>query len=187
MRRKQRRDIRSGCGCITFFFAACALLGAIAPALRWLSTRGEEEDVVIANFGELSGAVVWIVAVTLISLVYGALNTRSTMRAVIGVTVVLVASWAFAYGFVYRKFIALAVRGNDVRLTFVWPRPRSTIDAHTIIDVEVVHAIDEENDMSIHMYRLEITTPEGRWLSQPTTNRAALERALAMVNGARSR
>ena len=66
VRQKQLRQVRAACGCVALFFVVCAVLGGIAPALRWLSTLGRGDGVTIANFSELSGAAIWIGVVSLI-------------------------------------------------------------------------------------------------------------------------
>jgi hypothetical protein len=167
---------------VLLFVAVIALLGALSPALRWLSTRGAG-GVVFGNFGELSGALLWTFAIAGVGLL-AALSARSSARAGIGVAIVLILAAAFGYRFVWSRFVAVSADGSRIVLRYVFPRPRSVIEAAEIRSAEIVHATEDENDMSIHLYRLEIETARGRRVSQPTLHSGELERALAMVHRA---
>ncbi len=160
-------------------------LAVFAPLLRHASVRGDG-SIAVANFNELSGGLLYIGAFTLIFLL-AALAARSTTRGAIGLLVVVALSAAFSYGFVYRRFVAVAVDGNDVRLSFVWPRPRRVINARTIRSTEIIHATESEGDSPVHLYRLEITTDSTKWISQPTSHRALLDRVQTLVEHARLR
>jgi len=184
-RKQQKRDIRSACGCALFFIAVIVALAVFGPLLRHASVP-HDGSISIANFDELAGGILYIAAFTLI-LLFAALRTRSTARALIGLLIVAMTSAAFSYGFVYRRFVGGAVDGNDVRLSFVWPRPQSVIDVRTIRTTEIVRAIESEGDSPVQQHRFEITTDARRWVSQPTSHQDRLDRLQEMVERARLR
>ena len=116
----------------------------------------------------------------------GAMSARSTLGAGLAVTAVLaIASW-FIWHFVYEGFVAVAVHENGVRLSFIWPRPSRVFNPNRISGARVFRDVSSENDMSIPLYRIELNTTSGDWISQPTSHRALVDNALAMVEAARA-
>lgn len=184
-RRKQRDDIRSACGCVAFWVAAFGVLVSIGPLWRWLSAPGQDE-IVIADFSQITGCALYLGVFTLLFL-GSVMNTRSTTRALLGAAIVLVISGICVHGYIFRKFVALSARGSEVQLSFVFPRPRRVLDAHTISNAEIVRAMNEEGESSVALYRLEITTRDRMWVSHATSHPERLERALALVNKAKAR
>ena len=114
---EQRAAVRQGCGCLLLFVATVAALALAGTGFRRLSTFGDKGEIVIGNFEELAGALLWLGPVTLILLV-AALCARSWIRVGLGVALVLGLSAASFHHFVYDGFCAVRTRGGQVELAY---------------------------------------------------------------------
>ncbi len=187
----QLRQIRSagaGCGLVLFLLALfVGGFGMLQRGLRVATFGPSTADLVILGAPEKhANAMVWIAAFTLMAAVF-ALSTRSTVRALVQVGLVVAVGLTALWFNCYDSFEAIRPRpANEVELIYLWPRPNARVnvrDAVVAREIEVV----EVGDLPTSFDCLVITTRGQRYRSAPCVNVDAATRLLLGRGATRAR
>lgn len=184
--RKQVKSACQFCGCWIAIVAAVAITsGGLLTMLRRTISPAGPDVVVFIDFLNTRKAMIFsaIVAPFILLLPLGTI--KSTARAAVFLVITIGAMLTTAWFAWYRPVAAVAVRGDDVELQYVWPRPSTHLKRSEITSVDYAIGVSSGDAASVLAYSLELRTASRRYFTFEDGNLGDIQRAQKLLDRSR--